>query len=74
MSFQSELASGVGVHVEGARGLLPGDIFISMSPQPPFPCSPHGLLLWLAEINVVNIFDCTAVHDSQIFKRIKHSQ
>ena len=38
------------------------------------PCSPHGLLLWLAEIEAVNISDCRDFYDLHIFKRIKHSQ
>lgn len=48
-------------------------VFI-LSVSQPFRRSPPRLLLRLAEINAVNIFDCRAPYDLHIFKRIKCNQ
>ena len=54
-------------------GLLHSIHVCILSVSQPFRRSPR-LLLWLAEINAVNIFDCRAPYDLHIFKRIKCNQ
>lgn len=74
------LASSAGTHVPDGRGeaarrgLFHSIHIFILSISQPFRRSPPRLLLWLAEINAVNIFDCRAVYDLHIFKRIKRNQ